>query len=93
MAATIRVPGSLAELEQWLLWRYEQRDGKPTKVPYQINGTRASSTDPATWCAFESALNAWQKHPSRWAGIGFVFIVRQAFQAFAGRWKLGSPRP
>jgi hypothetical protein len=32
-SATIRVPDSLAELDQWVVWRYEQRDGgKPTKV-------------------------------------------------------------
>ena len=43
----IRIPDSLAELDQWIVWRYEQRDGgKPTKVPYQINGSHASSTDP-----------------------------------------------
>lgn len=47
MAATIRVPDSLTELGQWLVWKYEQRAvGKPTKVPYQISGGRASTTDP-----------------------------------------------
>ena len=52
--ATIRVPDSLAELDQWTVWKYEQHDdGKPTKVPYQINGNRASSTDPKTWCSFD----------------------------------------
>ena len=31
---TFRVPDSLAELDQWILWRNEQRDGgKPTTVP------------------------------------------------------------
>src|ERR1019366_948931 len=35
-SATIRVPDSLAELDQWVVWRYEQRDGgKPTKVSYK----------------------------------------------------------
>ena len=73
-AATIRVPDSLAELDQWIVWRYEQRDGdKPTKVPYQINGTHASSTDPKTWCSFDDALKNWHQQPNHWSGIGFVF--------------------
>ena len=70
---TIRVPDSLAELDQWIVWRYEQRDGKTTKVPYQINGSLASSTDPKMWCSFDEALKTWQQDPRRWSGIGFVF--------------------
>jgi hypothetical protein len=71
---TIRVPASLAELDQWIVWRYEQRDGgKPTKVPYQINGSHASSTDTKTWCSWDEALKTWQQDPRRWSGIGFVF--------------------
>jgi hypothetical protein len=63
----------LAELDQWIVWRYEQRDGKSTKVPYRINGSRASITDPKTWCSWDEALKAWQENPKRWSGIGFVF--------------------
>lgn len=78
MTATIRVPDSLTELDQWLVWRHEQRDGgKPTKVPYQINGSVASSTDPKTWHSFDEALTAWQQHPSRWSG--FVFSAADPF--------------
>src|SRR5437879_5294810 len=59
---TIRVPDSLAELDQWVPWKYEQRDGgKPTKVPFQVNGSHASSTDSSTWCSCEKALTAWKK--------------------------------
>jgi putative DNA primase/helicase len=79
-AATIRVPDSLAELDQWIVWRYEQHDdSKPTKVPYQINGSLASSTDPNTWCSFDEALKTWQQHPSRWSGVGFVFSAADPF--------------
>ena len=77
---TIRVPDSLVERYQWVVWQYEQRDGgKPTKVPYQINGARASSTDPRTWCPFDEALKAWQDNPNRWSGIGFVFSPDDPF--------------
>jgi primase-polymerase (primpol)-like protein len=68
-AATIRVPDSLSELDQWLVWRHE----RGTKVPYCTVGGRASTTDPATWCGYGEALEAWRRHPQHWAGIGFVF--------------------
>jgi primase-polymerase (primpol)-like protein len=73
------LPDSLTELSQWLVWRYERRDGKRTKVPYQINGSRASSTDPRTWETFETVLNAWSKAPQRYAGVGFVFSTHDPF--------------
>ena len=39
-----------------VLWRSEERDGKPTKVPYQPSGKRkAMSNRPATWGSFATA--------------------------------------
>ena len=50
------IPHELKRRPQWVLWRYETRDGKPTKVPYNARtGYRADSTDPATWCSFDEA--------------------------------------
>jgi hypothetical protein len=72
--ATIRLPDGLTELDQWIVWRYAQRDGgRRTKVPYQINGIRASSTNSKTWCSWDEALKTWQENPGRWSGVGFVF--------------------
>lgn len=69
------VPIELRNLPQWVLWRYETRgvDSKPTKVPYQRNGTGASSTDPAHWITFEEARSEFSTNPSKFSGIGFVF--------------------
>lgn len=79
-APTIRVPDSLAELDQWIVWRYESRaGGKATKEPYQTNGRLASSRDSKTWCSMEKALKAWQEHPERWSGTGFVFSPGDPF--------------
>jgi putative DNA primase/helicase len=79
-AAAIRIPASLAELDQWIVWRYEQRDGgKPTKLPFQVNGGFASTTDPKTWCSFDEALKAWQERPSHWSGVGFVFSAADPY--------------
>jgi hypothetical protein len=80
MTAAIRVPDSLAELDQWIVWRYEQHNGgKPTKVPYQVNGSLASSTAPKTWCSLDQALKTWQLYPDHWSGIGFVFSTNDPF--------------
>jgi len=79
-AEPTRVPDSLTELDRWIVCRYEHCDGgKPTKVPYQINGSHASSTVPKTWCSWDEALNAWQEQPERWSGIGFVFSPDDPF--------------
>lgn len=55
------IPDELCQLPQWVCWRYEERKGKRTKVPYCAqNGGLASSTDPQTWCSFTGVLNALQ---------------------------------
>lgn len=66
------IPDSLKQLNQWVVWRYESRGDKPTKVPYQVSGQHASSTDPLTWCSFKDALAAYQLD-RKWSGIGLVF--------------------
>jgi hypothetical protein len=38
--------------KRWVLWRLEKRDGKDTKVPYQINGAHAASNRPETWTTY-----------------------------------------
>jgi len=63
------VPEELKALPRWLCWRYEERDGKLTKVPYDVRtGRKASSTDPATWTDFETALAT----SGAYDGIGIV---------------------
>ena len=65
-------PEALIRLPIWVLWRLEERKGKVTKVPYQINGRRASSTNPATWATHRDAVAAWQENPDQFDGIGTV---------------------
>jgi putative DNA primase/helicase len=77
------IPAELRERPQWVVWRLEQRDGKPTKVPYVArpplnrasSGTqrrwRASTTDPSTWRSFTEALQV--ARDGDWGGIGYVF--------------------
>lgn len=68
--AAENIPQELRDLAQWVAWRYEEREGKPTKVPYRADGKgRASTTDTATWSSAEDALEV----SDEFAGVGFVF--------------------
>jgi len=65
------IPGELRCLPQWVTWRYQERGGRRTKVPYQAGHPhrKASPTDPATWSSFAKACKA----AATADGIGFVF--------------------
>ncbi len=65
---TNNIPQELKACPNWVLWRYVERDGKKTKIPYMVNGSRAKSNDPATWTDFQTAIKA----ASRFDGIGFM---------------------
>src|SRR5215208_4401731 len=77
---TRNIPESLTERPQWVCWRYEVRDDKPTKVPY-TPGTlrRASSTDLMTWRTFTEALEAYESSEPPYDGIGYVFCSADPF--------------
>ncbi|WP_435120100.1 phage NrS-1 polymerase family protein [Halolamina sp. C58] len=66
------IPETLREREQWVCWREEKRDGKPTKIPVTPGaGEFASSTEPETWGSFEAALEYTETEHAD--GVGFVF--------------------
>jgi putative DNA primase/helicase len=66
------IPEEFRRRWQWLVWKFEKRNDKNTKVPYIAGGVgRASSTDSETWRSFEEAVQALQA--GRYDGIGFVF--------------------
>ncbi len=66
------VPDRLREIEQWVCWREEDRDGKPTKIPVTPGaGGFASSTEQKTWDNFETALEYTKTEHAD--GVGFVF--------------------
>ena len=65
---------NMRALRQWVVWRLEGRDGKPTKIPYSpTTGERASSTTPETWVGYQEAVKAAREHG--YDGIGFVFTA------------------
>jgi primase-polymerase (primpol)-like protein len=68
------LPRELISLSQWVGWKYECRDGRPTKIPINPHtGGRASSIDACTWSDYPTAIRA--KYRYRLDGIGFVFSV------------------
>lgn len=70
-------PGVLTELPQWVCWRVEERQGKPTKVPVSAaTGRCALANAPSTWASFEEVLPFAR---SNGYGVGFVFSPRDPF--------------
>jgi len=66
------IPSELKNLEQWVLWKKEERGGNLTKIPYDPKTwSKASSTDRGTWGSYDQAITAYRK--GDFQGIGFVF--------------------
>jgi putative DNA primase/helicase len=67
------IPDELKMRPQWVVWRYEERDGKETKVPYCATSpdVKASTTDLMTWGTFGEALVACNRGDAD--GVGFMF--------------------
>ncbi|CUB57419.1 hypothetical protein BN2127_JRS10_04113 [Bacillus subtilis] len=65
------IPAELKALPQWILWKFETRNGKQTKVPCQFNGEMARANDRRTWSTFATAVKFYLE--GDYDGIGFVF--------------------
>jgi len=75
---TANFPEVLRKLNQWVVWRMEQGNKKPTKVPYSPQtGLKAKSTDPTTWSSFEQACQAYLANT--YTGVGFVFTEHDPY--------------
>ncbi len=73
------IPAELRRVPNWVCWRYEERDGRLTKVPKNPHtGANASVSDPTTWTDFDTALQA----SARFDGIGFVLTPDAGIVAF-----------
>jgi Primase C terminal 1 (PriCT-1) len=72
------IPSELIALPQWVLWRSQVRDRKPTKVPHTAQGYRANVTNPDHWSTFDHALKAAAR-PGFADGVGFVFSAEDSY--------------
>jgi hypothetical protein len=72
------IPMELREIQQWVCWRYEEVNGRRTKVPYTPDGTRkADVNDPRTWGTFYQAAST-AASPTM-SGIGFVLTENDPY--------------
>lgn len=63
------IPNELKQLNNWCVWKFEKRNGKRTKIPFNAEtGEFAKSNDKSTWSSYETAVNAEGVD-----GIGFFF--------------------
>jgi len=68
------LPESIRELDQWVLWKIQTREGKVTKVPCTINGAYCDAQDVQNQMGFQEAIDTLLNSPAgRIDGIGFVF--------------------
>lgn len=63
---------TLQQHNQWVAWKFEQRNGKQTKVPKNPRtGGNAQSKNPDTWASYQAANDAIENFG--FDGVGFVF--------------------
>lgn len=75
-----KIPQELKSYNQWVMWRYENNEGKkPKKIPYSITGRKANVSDSSTWSSFEEVLKIFSTSSNKYSGIGFVFSEDDPF--------------
>jgi len=66
-----QIPASLKESARFCVWAYRNRDGKPTKAPYNPHtGAKARPNNPDTFAPFDEAVAALSRHPGTYSGLG-----------------------
>lgn len=68
------VPRELRDSPRWVRWVPAVRNGRSTKIPLQVDGSPASSTDPATWSSYAQVRAHKRKGFVLGAGIGCVDV-------------------
>jgi len=66
-----KLPNTLKRDAGFILWKYEIRKGKPTKVPYRANGAKADPTNRKHFSSFEAVKAMMDK--GGYDGIG-IFV-------------------
>lgn len=73
------IPSDLANRQQWLLWKFEAKEGqvKPGKIPYYVQGGRRTGgqgddRDRQRLATLAVVRRAYER--GGWSGIGFAFL-------------------
>lgn len=67
------IPDEIKKMDNWVLWKLENRKDKKAKIPYTIYGKMASSTNAETWTTFDKAMEIYNHRGGYYSGIGFMF--------------------
>ncbi|MFZ5483733.1 MAG: DUF3987 domain-containing protein [Pseudomonadota bacterium] len=70
------IPQALRDRPQWLVWRFEQKDGekKPRKVPYYCNGRRRTGEQGSPEDRAHLVEHATAAKAGDASGVGFAFL-------------------
>jgi primase-polymerase (primpol)-like protein len=72
------IDDDLKGLPQWVVWRIEVRNAKPTKPPLRADGPGYARTDDrTTWATFGAAYATYRTRDL--AGVGFVLTPEDPF--------------
>jgi len=75
------IPMELKRCDQWVNWKLETRDGRPTKPPYNPKtGKQAKSNAASTWASFDTAWQAYKTNG--FVGVGFVVTEADHYIGF-----------
>lgn len=74
------IPKELTTYHQWVNWRLACRDGRYTKLPFQLDQRIADVTKSSTWTSFHAATGAYWR--GSYDGVGFVLTATDPFVAF-----------
>ncbi len=90
----------LKNVQNWCVWKYEQREGKLTKVPYQDRYNRAKCNDKSTWLTYRTASEIAANPSNEIDGIGLFFsdipdngLALCGIDIDAHHFEEGSPNP
>ena len=71
------IPIKLKQIPRWVLWRLvevgDENNKRWSKLPAQVSGQPASTSNPDTWTDFLSVQAAYEANPQKFSGVGFVF--------------------
>ena len=71
IAACRNIPQGVRETGRFCLWKYQERGGRRTKMPYDPNtGRKARSNDQATFADYSTAVAALEQPGGRYDGLG-----------------------
>lgn len=67
-----KIPAEMRQRDRWVSWKPVTRGVRTTKLPLQVDGSVASSTDSATWASFARVKALPRKGFVLGAGIGCI---------------------